>query len=55
MFCKKCGSEISNNVKFCTTCGAPVEIPTVAQAPLKTAEPKISKPRPPKKEISKGD
>lgn len=25
MFCKKCGTEIPNNVAFCTRCGAPVE------------------------------
>lgn len=26
MFCKKCGSELHPNAKFCTHCGAPVEI-----------------------------
>lgn len=25
MFCKKCGKELSDGVKFCTSCGAPVE------------------------------
>ena len=25
MFCKNCGTEIPNNVAFCTRCGAPVQ------------------------------
>jgi flagellar basal body-associated protein FliL len=31
MFCKNCGSEISNESKFCNTCGSPVE--TIQTAP----------------------
>ena len=30
MNCKKCGNELSENAKFCTNCGEPVEIPDSA-------------------------
>ncbi len=29
MFCKYCGSEIEDNVRFCPKCGKPVEQPAV--------------------------
>lgn len=32
MFCKKCGSELHPNAKFCTHCGAPVEASTSRNA-----------------------
>lgn len=36
MFCNKCGKEISENTKFCTSCGAPVQDrqPVAATPPL---------------------
>ena len=31
MKCKKCGADISNEAKFCTGCGEPVELAKAAQ------------------------
>ncbi len=30
MFCKKCGSQLKDNAKFCGVCGTPVEVATPA-------------------------
>ena len=31
MFCQKCGNQLPDSSKFCINCGAPVEVPPVAQ------------------------
>ena len=35
MFCKKCGKEIADTVKFCAFCGAPVEGDQISVMPVK--------------------
>lgn len=41
MFCPKCGSQMSNDLKFCTACGAALEAPApqyaAAPAPAQTS------------------
>ena len=34
MKCKQCGQELSDNIRFCTNCGSPVEYPQPPNAPL---------------------
>lgn len=34
MFCQKCGKEISDTVKFCAFCGAPVEVEQIPVMPV---------------------
>lgn len=40
MFCKQCGKELPENVKFCPGCGAEVENPQEEKTPDPVAEPK---------------
>lgn len=39
MFCKNCGKEIEENVKFCSSCGTAVENDTSAVASAQSATP----------------
>ncbi len=43
MFCTKCGSELREGVKFCTSCGAAVEAPTlvVEETPVVESAPVV--------------
>jgi len=34
MFCKKCGKEMSDNAKFCTSCGAAVVETVTSEQPI---------------------
>ena len=34
MFCTKCGKEITEPGRFCTSCGAPLDAPAPAQQPV---------------------
>lgn len=38
MICKKCGAPVSDNSKFCGTCGAIVEVPTIQNNVASTTE-----------------
>ncbi|MEE0928819.1 MAG: zinc ribbon domain-containing protein [Acutalibacteraceae bacterium] len=44
MFCKNCGSNIPENVKFCAACGTPVEGVATAEVNPSPAEPKKANP-----------
>lgn len=38
MFCKKCGNQIPEDMRFCTKCGTPAKLPTKPTKPELTAE-----------------
>jgi hypothetical protein len=39
MICKKCGNEVSTEVKFCTRCGEPIQVESGLRIEMKTASP----------------
>lgn len=43
MFCSKCGAQIPDNSKWCSSCGQPIQVdpPTVAQKSTNADEPNI--------------
>ena len=43
MFCTKCGKEITEPGRFCTSCGAPLDAPAPAQQPVQqtSAQPNL--------------
>ena len=43
MYCRKCGKEISEDMKFCSHCGAPQETPSTSAALRQGNEPKQKK------------
>ncbi len=42
MFCTKCGSEVADNMKFCTNCGQPVEQKTPAPTPVEESKEEVT-------------
>jgi hypothetical protein len=49
MFCRKCGTEIRLNAKFCHKCGAPAPVkpPEKSAEPFSTKPPKAAPVKPP--------
>jgi zinc-ribbon domain len=46
LFCASCGKQLSNDAKFCSSCGAPVEAAIrsmQSQTPHRSAEPVLRK------------
>ncbi len=41
MFCKKCGNQIPEDMKFCTQCGTPVKLPVQPAQPIPPVQPQI--------------
>lgn len=44
MFCKKCGNEVKDFMKFCTTCGTPVPEEEAVVPPVQEAVPEAEEP-----------